>query len=65
MTQDENQMPTNKSSKRNFTKQQSQEEQYSNVVDLKSRLSSTVNEESKTDLVESELPADDFDPIPF
>ncbi|MDE5072399.1 MAG: single-stranded DNA-binding protein [Trichodesmium sp. St16_bin4-tuft] len=65
MTQDENQMPTNKSSNRNFTKQQSQEEQYSNVVDLKSRLSSTVNEESKTDLLESELPADDFDPIPF
>ncbi|MCL2932948.1 MAG: single-stranded DNA-binding protein [Trichodesmium sp. MAG_R03] len=65
MTQDENQSSTNKSSNIRVTQQQSQEKNYSNVVDLKSHLSSTVNQESKTNLREGKLPPEDLDFIPF
>ena len=65
MKQDENQISTNSSSNRSVTQQQPQEENYSNVVDLKSRRSSTVNQESTANLPEDELPTDDSDPIPF
>jgi len=66
MTQDENQISTNKSGNRSVTQQQLQEENYSKkVVDLESRRSSTVNQESNTNLPEDELPPDDSDPIPF
>ena len=62
---DENQRATNRASNRSITQQQPQEENYSNVVDLKSRRSSTFNQESTANLPEDELPNDDSDPIPF
>ncbi|NEQ37696.1 MAG: single-stranded DNA-binding protein [Okeania sp. SIO3I5] len=65
MNLDENQISTNSSSNRSVTQQQPQEEKHSNVVDLKSRRSSTVNQESTANLPEDELPGDDSDPIPF
>ena len=65
MTQDENQISTNSSGNRSVTQKQPQEEKYTNVVDLKSHRSSTVNQESKANLPEDKLPPDDSDPIPF
>ena len=65
MTQDENQISTNKSINRSVTQQPSQKENYSNVVDLESHRSSTVNQESKANPLKDESPPEDLDFIPF
>ncbi|MCL2925258.1 MAG: single-stranded DNA-binding protein [Trichodesmium sp. MAG_R04] len=65
MTQDKNQISTNKSSNIRVTQQRTQEENYSNVVDLKPHISSTVNQESTPNQQEDKLPPEDSDPIPF
>ncbi|NET45785.1 single-stranded DNA-binding protein [Okeania sp. SIO2B3] len=65
MTQNDSQTSKNQSSKRTVTQTQPQEQNYNNVVDLKSRRSSTFNEESKPNIPEENSPPDDSDPIPF
>ncbi|GGA10723.1 hypothetical protein CYANOKiyG1_23660 [Okeania sp. KiyG1] len=65
MTQNDSQTSKNQSSKRTVTQTQPQEQNYNNVVDLKSRRNSTFNEESKPNMSEENSPPDDSDPIPF
>ncbi|MEM1168046.1 MAG: single-stranded DNA-binding protein [Cyanobacteria bacterium P01_H01_bin.35] len=65
MTQDDNQTYTKTPSNRTITQQEPQEQNYNNVVNLESRRSSVVNQESTSNFREENSPPDDSDPIPF
>ncbi len=66
MTQDDNQTYTKRPSNRTVTQQEPQEPNYNNnVVNLESRRSSVVNQESTSNFREEDSPPDDSDPIPF
>ena len=64
-TQEGNEKYTTRPSNRTVTQQESQEANYNNVVDLKSRRSSVVNQESTPNFRHEDSPPDDSDPIPF
>ncbi len=65
MTQDGNQTYTKRPSNRTVNQQEPQEPNYNNVVNLESRRSSVVNQESTPNFREEDSPPDDSDPIPF
>ncbi len=65
MTQDGNQTYTKRLNNKTVTQQEPQEQNYNNVVNLESRRSSVVNQESTPNFREEDSPTDDSDPIPF
>ncbi|MGK7921471.1 MAG: single-stranded DNA-binding protein [Trichodesmium sp.] len=65
MTQGGNQTYTKRPSNRNITQQESQEKNYNNVVNLESRRSSVIEQESTSNYPEEDSSPDNSDPIPF
>ncbi|OZH51557.1 hypothetical protein AFK68_30205 [Hydrocoleum sp. CS-953] len=65
MTEDGNQTYTKRPNNRTMTQQEPQEKNYNNVVNLESRRSSVVNQESTPNFQEEDSAPDDSDPIPF
>ncbi|MGD1805480.1 single-stranded DNA-binding protein [Dapis sp. BLCC M126] len=65
MTEDGNQTYTKRPNNNTVTQQEPEEQNYHNVVNLESRRSSTVNQESTSNFREEDSLPDDSDPIPF